>query len=90
VVGNPAMNKRNSIYEDVSRELVALFDISPQDITPEARLYEDLDLDSIDAVDLIVRLQEITKKRIKPEQFKGVRTVKDIVDAVEELIGDIG
>ena len=88
-MSNLAMNKKHNIYEDIGRELVALFGVAPQDITPEARLYEDLDLDSIDAVDLIVRLQEITKKRIKPEQFKGVRTVQDIVDAVEELVGDI-
>lgn len=65
-----------------------MFDIQEQDITLEARLYEDLDLDSIDAIDLVVRLQEITKKRIKPDQFKGVRTIKDIVDAVEQLVGD--
>lgn len=81
--------KRNLILEDVTRELTALFDIAPQAITLEARLYEDLDLDSIDAVDLVVRLQEITKKRIRPDQFKGVRTVSDVVDAVEELIGDV-
>ena len=82
------MAARNDIFQDVSRELHALFDISEQDITPEARLYEDLDLDSIDAVDLVVRLQEITKKRILPDQFKSVRTVKDVVDAVEGLVGD--
>lgn len=82
------MAAREDIFEDVSRELHALFDISEQDITLEARLYEDLDLDSIDAVDLVVRLQEITKKRILPDQFKSVRTVKDVVDAVEGLLGD--
>lgn len=82
------MAVRDDIFNDVSRELRSLFDIAERDITPEARLYEDLDLDSIDAVDLVVRLQEITKKRIKPDQFKGVRTVRDVVDAVEELVGD--
>ena len=81
------MTSRDDIFQDVSRELHALFDISEQDITLEAQLYEDLDLDSIDAVDLVVRLQEITKKRILPDQFKGVRTVKDVVDAVEDLLG---
>jgi len=83
------MPVRDDIFNDVSRELQSLFDISEQDITPEARLYEDLDLDSIDAVDLVVRLQEITKKRIKPDQFKSVRTVNDIVDAVADLVGDM-
>jgi len=82
------MAARDDIFQDVSRELRALFDISERDITLEARLYEDLDLDSIDAVDLVVRLQEITKKRILPDQFKSVRTVKDVVDAVEDLVGD--
>jgi len=82
------MATRDDIFKDVSRELHALFDISEQDITLEAQLYEDLDLDSIDAVDLVVRLQEITKKRILPDQFKSVRTVEDVVDAVEGLLGD--
>lgn len=83
-----AMMGRDQIFEDVSRELQSLFEISPEDITPEARLYEDLDLDSIDAVDIIVRLQEITKKRIRPDQFKKVRTVEDVVKAIEDLVND--
>jgi acyl carrier protein len=82
------MVTRDEILSQVSRELQALFDLSEDEITLEARLYEDLDLDSIDAVDLIVRLQEVTKKRIRPDQFKSVRTVSDIVDAVEELVSD--
>ena len=89
MVSSVATVGRDNIFEDVSRELHALFDIAMQDITLEARLYEDLDLDSIDAVDLVVRLQEITKKRIKPDQFKSVRTVQDVVDAVEDLVGDM-
>lgn len=79
---------REKIFEDVSRELQSLFEIPGEDITPQARLYEDLDLDSIDAVDIIVRLQEITKKRIRPDQFKSVRTVEDVVKAIEELVND--
>ena len=89
MVSSVATVGRDNIFEHVSRELHALFDIAMQDITLEARLYEDLDLDSIDAVDLVVRLQEITKKRIKPDQFKSVRTVQDVVDAVEDLVDDM-
>ena len=62
-----------------------VFEIDPQDITPEARLYEDLELDSIDAIDMIVHLQKKIGKKIKPEEFKTVRTVQDVVDAVERL-----
>jgi acyl carrier protein len=82
------MVDRNVIFDEVSRELQTLFDLKRSQITLEARLYEDLDLDSIDAVDLVVRLQEITKTRIQAKQFKAVETVGDIVSAVEELLAD--
>ncbi len=63
------MTEQQSIYQEVSALLIKLFEIDPQDITPEARLYEDLELDSIDAVDMIVHLQKKTGKKIKPEEF---------------------
>ena len=65
--------------------LVDLFEVPEENITLEARLSEDLDLDSIDAVDLVVKLQELTGQRIKPDEFKSVRTVQDVVDRVYEL-----
>jgi acyl carrier protein len=77
---------REQIFSELTRELCALFELKPEQITPKARLYDDLDLDSIDAVDLAVRLQDLTKKRIRPEQFKAVRTVEDVVDAVEQML----
>lgn len=80
------MLSRDEIFAQLRSELCALFELKPEQITAQARLYDDLDLDSIDAVDLAVRLQEITKKRIKPEQFKAVRTVDDVVDAVEQML----
>ncbi|HEY4805203.1 MAG TPA: acyl carrier protein [Paraburkholderia sp.] len=62
------------------------FDIEPSRVTPEAHLFEELDLDSIDAVDLAIKLQEMTGRRIKPEEFKSVRTVGDVIAAVESLL----
>ena len=47
-----------------------------------ANLSEDLDIDSIDAVDLMVRLRDITGKRINPEDFKNAHTIQDVVDTV--------
>ncbi len=61
------------------------FDIDADAVVSEARLYEDLDIDSIDAIDLIVRLKEITGKKIPPERFKEVRTIGDIVDVLGTL-----
>lgn len=80
------MTEKNEIYQEVSALLIKLFEIDPQDISPAARLYDDLELDSIDAVDMIVHLQKKTGKKIKPEEFKAVRTVQDVVDAVERLL----
>ena len=79
------MTDKNAIYEEVSTLLVKLFELDPQDIRPDARLYEDLELESIDAIDMIVHLQKKTGNKIKPEEFKAVRTVQDVVDAVERL-----
>lgn len=80
------MTDQTAIYQEVASLLVKLFEVDPAAIVPEARLYEDLELDSIDAVDMIVQLQKKTGKKIKPEEFKAVRTVQDVVDAVERLL----
>jgi len=73
--------------ESVLKEtMVELFELDEAEITPDADLYEDLDLDSIDAVDLAVKITEITGKRVNPEDFKKVRTVRDLVDTAEKMI----
>ena len=80
------MKSQTDIFSTLQGLFEELFEIEPQKVTPDARLYEDLDIDSIEAVDLVVRLKEITGKSVEPEQFKSVRTVQDIVDAVDEMI----
>jgi acyl carrier protein len=76
--------------EEIARELAAglqeLFEVPPEKVRPEARLVEDLDLDSIDAVDLVVKLQAMIGRRIKPDEFRAARTVEDVVDCVERLL----
>ena len=80
------MLSKDDIFEKLRGYLEEMFEVPPEKIVPEARLFEDLDLDSIDAVDLITKIQEISGKKIKPEQFKTVRTVGDVVERVHELI----
>ena len=60
----------------------------PERISPSASLRDDLDIDSIDAVDLIVQLKPIVGKRLQPDAFKSVRTVQDSVDALHHLAHD--
>ena len=79
---------RDDIFAQIKAALVELFEVDEEAITPEARLYQDLEPDSIDAIDLVVHLQKLTGKKIKPEEFKSVRSVNDVVDAVERLLAD--
>ena len=79
---------RDDIFAQIKAALVELFEVDEEAITPEARLYQDRELDSIDAIDLVVHLQKLTGKKIKPEEFKSVRSVNDVVDAVERLLAD--
>lgn len=74
------------ILENLRVILAEAFEIDPVRVTPEAHLFEELDLDSIDAVDLAIKLQEMTGKRIRPEDFKGVRTVGDVIRTVKVLL----
>ncbi|PCK01119.1 MAG: acyl carrier protein [Alteromonadaceae bacterium] len=81
------MQSKEVIYQRLKEILVELFETEPGDVTPESRLYEDLDIDSIDAVDMLVKLKSLTgEKRLEPSDFKTVRTVQDVVDAVYNLL----
>jgi acyl carrier protein len=77
---------REEIYAHVRDTLVDLFEIDAARITPEANLYTDLDIDSIDAVDLVLKLKEYTGQKLVPQQFKHVRTVGDVVEAVQSIL----
>lgn len=81
------METREDVLNLLTRLLVEMFDVEAGDIRPEARLYDDLDIDSIDAVDLVVELRSITGKQIDPEEFKAVRTVDDVINAVAAIVG---
>ncbi len=82
------MQNEQEIYQKITEVLEDLFEIDRQQVSLESHLYEDLDIDSIDAVDLVVELKKITGKKIRPDDFKSVRTVQDVVDAVVNLLND--
>jgi acyl carrier protein len=73
---------RSDVFAELSRYLRDAFEVPDEKISLEARLSEDLDLDSIDAVDLVVKLQDYTGKKIQVAEFKSVRTVGDVVERV--------
>jgi acyl carrier protein len=80
------MLSRQNISDKLADYFEELFETPRIDITPGARLSEDLGLDSIDAVDLVVKLQDLTGRRIKPDEYKNVRTVGDIIDCIQNVL----
>lgn len=82
------MHTQEEILKVVKDILVQDFECDAGMLSPEVRLVEDLDLDSIDAVDLIVRLQKIINKKVNPEDFKQIRTLQDIVVAIEKIVNE--
>ena len=65
--------------------LADMFELEKGGLSAQSNLYTDLDIDSIDAVDLAVKLKQMTGKRLQPEVFKNIRTIGDVVDALAEL-----
>ncbi len=80
------MYTRDEITKKITEIIEELFEIPAEKIQPTSRLYQDLDLDSIDAVDLIVKLQEMIGQRVEPQQFKSVRTIDDVAQVIESIL----
>ncbi len=80
------MQSQDQILERIRGTLVELFEIEPTRITPEARLYEDLEIDSIDVVDLMDEVQKHTGRKVTPQDFRSVRTVGDLATVVQRLM----
>jgi len=79
------MHSHDDIFNRIRTTLVDLFQLRPDDVTIEARLFEDLEIDSIDVVDLMDEVQTFTGKKVTAEDFRSVRTVGDLVAVMERL-----
>lgn len=71
-----------AIYAVLRQALIELFEIEPEQITPQANLYTDLEIDSIDAIDLIDHIRQKTGCKLNPNDFRAARTVQDVIDAM--------
>ena len=80
------MQTREDIFNTLRDALVELFELDPASISLQSNLYQDLEIDSIDAVDLIDHIKRQTGKKIAADEFKAVRTVNDVVEAVYRLV----
>ena len=80
------METKESILNEIVTMVSDMFDIEPSKISSNSKLYDDLGLDSIDAIDMVLQLQDKANIEVDAEEFRTVRTVQDIVDAVYSLL----
>jgi acyl carrier protein len=74
------------IENAVKKILSEDFELDVDSINGDTNLFTELDLDSIDAVDLVVKLQQVIGKKVNPEDFKMIRTLNDVVQAIEKIV----
>jgi acyl carrier protein len=76
---------KESIFQELKSIIADTFEVDENEITLSSRLYEDLDLDSIDAIDLVIKVQDYIGARVQPEDFKSARTVEDVINMIIAL-----
>jgi acyl carrier protein len=79
----PSTSEISSWVTDVLKHQ---FHFRDEDLHPDAHLFDDLDLDSIDAIDLSVRLEEKTGINFKEDDLKAMQTIQDVVDFLHERL----
>lgn len=79
------MLTQEQVLQHLREWMEELFEIAPEDIQLDSNLYTDLDVDSIDAIDLVVKIKALTGQQVKPEDFKNVRTVEDVVKVIQAM-----
>lgn len=80
------MKTKEDVFAEITKILQEEFEVEADEISLSSRLYEDLELDSIDAIDLVVKVQDMTGKKVKPEEFKSARTLDDVIDIIVALL----
>ncbi|MDQ9021614.1 acyl carrier protein [Acinetobacter sichuanensis] len=82
------MLTQQQILEKLREWMEELFEIEADNIQLDSNLYSDLDVDSIDAIDLVVKIKELTGKQVQPEDFKNVKTVQDVVTVIHNMLAE--
>jgi acyl carrier protein len=79
------MLTQEQVLEKLREWMDELFEIEQDDVQLNSNLASDLDVDSIDAIDLVVKIKELTGKQVNPEDFMKVRTLQDVVPVIQNM-----
>lgn len=78
-------HSKQEIQSHINGVLVDLFEIEEEKLVPEAKLYDDLDIDSIDTIDLLIELKKFVGKDIDADAFIDARTIGEVVDVIHSM-----
>lgn len=78
--------KRSEIEEKVKHFLIEELEIDEDKIYPEARLKEDMDIDSLDFVDIVVIVDKYFGFKLKAEEMAGIDTLAQFCDYIESKV----
>ena len=80
---------REKIIQSINKIFVDKFELDPKDLTPDKKIFEDLELDSLDIVDLITGLQHTFQIPLRDNKdLLQIRTLQDVYDLVEKIIAE--
>lgn len=77
---------REQLIAEVNSVMIEGFELEADQLKPDAKIVDDLELDSLDAIDMLVFLEEKINIKVDAERFRSVRTLNDIYDVVEDVI----
>ena len=77
------------LYDKIKNILVNDFELEESQISPEANMVNDLDMDSIDFIDMIGKMRSIIPTKINPDIFKNVSTVQSVVDSLYPYVESV-
>lgn len=78
--------QREEIINAINATLAHHFELTPDKLKPEAHIIDELHLDSLDAIDMLVHLEDKLQKKLDVEKFRDARTLNDIYNLVEETL----
>ncbi len=81
---------KTEILREIQLMFKELFDLDEAKVQPSARLIEDLELDSLDAIDLAVKVEEMTGLAFDEQKIRELRTIDDVLAAIDNLLGPTG
>jgi acyl carrier protein len=85
-MGPPEASSRAEILEKIQAMMKELFELDAARVQPAARLIEDLELDSLDAFDLAVKVEETTGIALEEAKLRELRTIEDVIVALEVIL----